>query len=229
MNKIGVEYLKRVNDGNFQHRELKLTTAVEENDKSGYAIQGVMNLAKDCLEGKYETEVIGTNFTSGGVKLDTVAPTKEANKQIQEVLTKPKNNPPVKDGKGNEVPKEDLKPVGEKKEAVKEEKKAESTKEVEAKSEEVKAETPKEEKARKPETKEVKPRGTKFSPYDKKNETHKKLVGQFLDAKFPKWREQPLIACASAASNAMLGKDFLDGNGEVLESFREEFYSFFDK
>jgi hypothetical protein len=57
-------------------------------------------------------------------------------------------------------------------------------------------------------------------------DTHKALLGTLLDYSLGKgWRAGALLKKAGAASVAMHEEkaDFLDANGEVLESFKEKF------
>ncbi len=57
--------------------------------------------------------------------------------------------------------------------------------------------------------------------YDRSLDFHKKLISEFLDVKYPTWRQNPQKA--KDTSIAMEGKDFLDGEGMKLKSFMEEF------
>lgn len=110
------------------------------------------------------------------------------------------------------------------KEEIKEEVKEEIKEEVK---EEVKEETQKKRAKGKAETKLVKP-NNKNTKYDRELKTHKVLIGQFLDKKYPKWRSSDIINKASQASKALIGFDFLDENGDILDSFIEEFCKLMD-
>jgi outer membrane biosynthesis protein TonB len=124
-------------------------------------------------------------------------------------------------------PKGETKVLKEKPQTKKEEPKAEEVKE-EPKAEEApakeepKAEEPKKEKAPKKETTtKIKP--SKATAYDRELDTHKALLGKFLDSEFPGWRKSDLLKKAVAASHALKGSDFQDGEGNILESFKVEF------
>lgn len=63
----------------------------------------------------------------------------------------------------------------------------------------------------------------KATPYDRTVDTHKKLLSKFLDTNFPQWKDSTNLPKAGAASQALNGKDFLDAEGEVLQSFKDAF------
>jgi hypothetical protein len=83
-------------------------------------------------------------------------------------------------------------------------------------------------KGRKPET-ERKTKGTgKNTPYDRTLDTHKSLLGAFLDEQYGRgWRSGSQLKKAGAISAALHEEkiDFLDGDGNILESFKERFRS----
>jgi hypothetical protein len=83
-------------------------------------------------------------------------------------------------------------------------------------------------KGRKPET-ERKTKGTgKNTPYDRTLDTHKSLLGSFLDEQYGRgWRSGAQLKKAGAISAALHEEkiDFLDGDGNILESFKERFRS----
>lgn len=88
------------------------------------------------------------------------------------------------------------------------------------------AEKPKKEKKPKAELKpETRPnkRIKKEVNYDRFNEVHKKVLGTFLDATFPRWRKPEYLGMAVKASEALNGSPFLDNEGEILESFKSSF------
>lgn len=61
----------------------------------------------------------------------------------------------------------------------------------------------------------------KETTYSRVDETHKMLVGEILDENFPNWRVK-LKAVTIQASKDMQGKEFLDKNGNVLNSFKDQ-------
>lgn len=70
------------------------------------------------------------------------------------------------------------------------------------------------------ETPKLKKQGT---PYSRENDLHKKLVGEILTKEFPEWKKNPKKA--KDTSMALEGSDFLDADGLVLESFKEQLRS----
>lgn len=196
-----LRYLRRKNLGNYEHEELEVTTAVQENENG----QSVMNELK---------EFVLVNLGLASPKAQTAEDKKvEAPKNKTETKGEPSSpdkKPLVADG--TTTPKE-----GEKTPAPKEEKKEE-------KKEEPKKEEPKKEEPKK-ETKARIKKATS-SVYNREDETHKALIGQFLDGEFKTWRTKNELPKASAASKALNGKEFLDAEGKILEAFKVEFRSF---
>lgn len=66
-----------------------------------------------------------------------------------------------------------------------------------------------------------KKRKVKGSPYDRMNDIHKKLVGQVFDSFLPTWRTDAAVKSkAVAISQKLVGEDFLDAEGTVLDTFK---------
>lgn len=72
----------------------------------------------------------------------------------------------------------------------------------------------------------VKP--SKDTNYDRTLDTHKNLLGKFLDEKYPGWRKSDVIEKATKASKELVGTAFLDADGNVLDSFKESFSKYID-
>ena len=124
---------------------------------------------------------------------------------------------------GLSAPKEQMElPLKVEKEKVKTPKKEEvkvseeKPKEVEAPKEEEKKKAPKETKQKIKVT-------AKATTYDRTLDTHKALLGQFLDKEFSGWRKPEELKKAGQASRELNGKDFQDADGNILESFKESF------
>lgn len=83
-------------------------------------------------------------------------------------------------------------------------------------------------KASKPETVPAK-KPIKETSYDRSLNTHKNLLGLFLDKSYPKWREAESLNKAIEASKSLNGKPFLDEAGEILPSFKESFSQFMEQ
>jgi hypothetical protein len=64
----------------------------------------------------------------------------------------------------------------------------------------------------------------KSTAYDRTLDTHKKLLSTFLDANSPGWKTK--LAKAGEASTSLVGTPFLDGEGEMLQSFKDAFLAF---
>lgn len=86
-----------------------------------------------------------------------------------------------------------------------------------------KAEEPKEEEKEEPKEEVKKPKKGKAISYDRDDESLKGRFSNLLHEKYPGWnKDDAMKKAAKDASVAMAGKDFLDADGEVLESFIEE-------
>jgi hypothetical protein len=66
----------------------------------------------------------------------------------------------------------------------------------------------------------------KATAYDRLLDTHKKLLAGFLDTNFIGWKAPATLVKAGAASAALVGADFLDGEGEILQSFKDAFLAY---
>ena len=106
---------------------------------------------------------------------------------------------------------------------------AAATTATEPKQEETKTE---EAQAQATETKEAAPTATakrniakvKNTVYNRNNEEHKRLLSAFLDKAFPTWKSKDSIKKASEISSKLSEKeDFIDGEGVILESFKQKF------
>lgn len=108
-----------------------------------------------------------------------------------------------------------------------EEPKVEETKVEETKVEEPVAEVaPKAEEPKKEKRTIVKAKNT---PYDRMNESHKRLLSSFLDKAQPNWKMKGIIEKAAKASQELTDskEDFLDGDGVIMESFKTKFLAYF--
>ena len=201
---IKVEITKNL--GNYENEKVGLSAQVEE----GESAQSCISRLKDIAWGReskepVQMELIPAAKTTETKTVETKAPE-----------TKPKE---TKKPKAKEEAKVEEKaaPTEVKEEAKVEEKAAPP---------EVETKKTDEEKAEKPPVKEevAEPKGRarlKASSYDRSNELHKKFIGEFLDKEFPTWRTD--TSKARKASEILNGKDFLDAEGMMLESFKEEF------
>ena len=181
--------MRRVNLGNWEHSELKVSTIVKEDQDINMEIEKLKMLVH-CHLGIQEDN-----------KDQLLLPFKKSNKPVEKTVA------------AVEKPKEEI--------AVKEEVKEEVKQEAKEKKTEPKA------KKITSETKPVK-KLFKATAYDRTINTHKNLLGTFLDKKYPKWRVEPLLKKALEASKSLNGQDFLDENGDILESFKVSFSSLMD-
>ncbi len=70
----------------------------------------------------------------------------------------------------------------------------------------------------------VKKKASKATPYNRANDLHKKLLGQFLDGVVKGWREDSAVkARCGQASVDLNGTDFLDEEGMIIDSFKAAF------
>jgi hypothetical protein len=62
----------------------------------------------------------------------------------------------------------------------------------------------------------------KVTVYERSNTLHQKILGEYLDDNLPGWTKK-YAKQSRTTSNKMEGKDFLDQDGEILESFGSDF------
>lgn len=197
----GIRFLRRRNLGNFEHLELEITDVIQEGSNATKVTKELMGFVKDAL---YDTGEFAHQVTS---KAPVAAATAPASKTA---IVKEAKVPETKvEEKATETQAE--LPLETKAE---ENKVAE--KKVETKVAEVKA--PK----KNVETKVV-TKASKATAYDRLLDAHKNNLGVFLDSKFPSWRKPENLKKAGVASRELQGTEFLDGEGNVLESFKEAF------
>jgi len=79
------------------------------------------------------------------------------------------------------------------------------------------------------ETKKVTRGASKITAYDRTFDPHKNLLGSFLDNSMPGWKKKEILDKCKETSVKMSGKDFLDANGDMLETFRTGFMESFAK
>ena len=166
-----IDYLRRLNLGNYEYEELKASALVGENDSAEICFIALKEFVENSL----------------GI-------VKETKEQLPLPIVK--EEPKIEETKAKEVKVE---------EEVKKKKERKSV----------------------AETKPVK-KISKATMYDRVLETHKSLIGAFLDTKYPKWRKNELIKKATQASKNLNGIEFLDENGEMLESFKIKFCEIMD-
>lgn len=180
-----IEYLRKLNKGNYEHEELKVSAAIDEGESFDACFATLKEMVDSAL----------------GIK--------EINKE-QLVL-------PIK-----QVEEKVVKPVKKHEEVVSDDNKLEEK--IEDKAEKKKGAK----KASKPETVPAK-KPIKETSYDRSLNTHKNLLGLFLDKSYPKWREAESLNKAIEASKSLNGKPFLDEAGEILPSFKESFSQFMEQ
>lgn len=194
-----IEYMRRKNIGNYAHEELRITDVVQEGEEINKKISDLKELVLTHL-GLVETQN---------------APKAEPQKSEEkpQTLVKEKKNEKA----AKEVVREEV--VNEESDEEKGDSEQEESNEESSPKEKVKA-------PRKPETTRKGRIVSKNTHYDRTLDTHKALLGTLLDTSLGKgWRAGALLKKAGAASVAMHEEkaDFLDGNGEILDSFKEKF------
>lgn len=194
-----IRFLRRRNLGQYEHTELEVTDVVTDRSKLTSTIKEVMATVRDALYGMGEFAETKTSETA----VDKV--TKPKKEEVAKKSEESKTETP----KQGEVVKPEEKPQVE-------EKKVEETKVEEKKEEPKKTAAPKKETTRVT-------KASKNTAYDRVLDTHKNNLGVYLDAAYPNWRHKDNIKKASDASKALQGTEFLDAEGNILDSFKEAF------
>ena len=202
-----VEYAYRKNMGNYEHAELKITGTFKGKEDRLEVVSDLIEFVGQALDhsgpfAKKEGEV------KAKVKVETKTNPRE--KEVEETATTTKTETTTattakgekreNKGKQEESNEKDDKASSEKSEG-KGEQKAESKSD-------------------------GKKRGiNKNTKYDRKLDAHRNLFGSFLDEARPNWRDKDTIKKASEVSAKLHeeGVDFLDANGDILDSFKERF------
>jgi hypothetical protein len=233
-NMKALRFVRRRNLGPYEHSELEIHDSVEDGENAVAKIKETMDLVKDALYGTgpfasseatpaAATPAKETPATPAKEKTTTALPkNKTTEKTTATTATPDKKEDALATATQTEMPlKEKEEPAANGKETSAKETPA---KEAPAKETATAAAAPaKDTKASAPETK-VKVKATKATLYDRELDAHKNQVGLWLDKAIPDWRTPAQLAKCSKASKALTGKiDLLDGNGEILESFKEKF------
>ena len=197
-----VKYSKRFNLGNYEHEEFTVTAIVEEDAD----VKESLNEIKDVV-----------NATQAGAEI--------SENSVEKEDVKPK----TAKGRGVKNPKKSQEPTTEGEEDEEEENnEEEDDQKVESEDSEEDAEVEEDEEEPKGKKakgsngtsgKRTKSRATSYSRVD---DLHKKIVGDFLNEEVPGWNKK-YKENALLASKKMNGKDFLDADGEVIESFKKDF------
>jgi len=208
MNKMTVEFLQRVNDGNYEHRELKVSTVIDGDNEQilGAHAHAITKFTKDVLDGKFASVSIEQQ-QKGQTRVTKVEPT-------------------VKNGKGAAVPKEDIAPVAAPENSFTEKEEDSPTPEIEKSEAKPLVETVVKEKAaakrkQAPETTAVvKGKTGKEELYDRTNDSHKNQISSWLDEAAKDWDSEDTIDTYGGATRKLVGTPFRDSKGEILESFK---------
>lgn len=169
--------------------------------------------------GDYEHEEIGltASLPEGMEASDAIAEMKElAVSSVGAYLVNEKKETSPEPAKAASGKRSKAKPAPEEEE--------EEVEETEEGTEEENDEEVEEKAPKKPAAKKATSKKSKASPFDRDNDLHKDILGAFLDEEIPKWRKkEKLVKRSRSASKEMEGEDFLDKEGNILESFKEKF------
>lgn len=207
-----VEFLRRRVLAQYEHAEMKVGIVIEENENPVSVVKELTRFVKDAL---YETGEFASDLVTG--KASVAAPKTEVagtkvEKPKTETKTEVKTEAKVEESKKVEEAKKE---TAKQDEGTTSEAKPQDEKKEEKKADEKKTTT------RKETTTKIK--STKATAYDRNLDVHKNLLGQYLDKQFPNWRKPDELKKAGTASRELQGSDFLDNDGQILESFKEAF------
>lgn len=191
-----VRFDATINLGNYSSEKLGVTYSMAEREN----VFSVINLCKDVVYGRAVPETVE-------VKKE------EPKKEVKAAVEKPKAATATKP-KVTKAAKEEAEAAVDA--VVAEEETKEEVAVEETVAEEVKEEPKKEKRVI---------AKAKATPYDRANESHKRLLSAFLDKSQPNWKSKEVIAKASKTSQLLseAGEDFLDGDGVLLQSFKDKF------
>lgn len=186
-----VKYGRRFNLGNYEHEEISVSTCIDESVDVRGVILSLREMVLDAQKGE---DMPVEKKKSTEPKEEKTKATKKT-KKVVEVIEEEEID--------EEVDAEELaEEEGEEQEETEEEFDDEEEEEVKP--------------AKKKATKKV-----KTTPYDRKNNLHKKMFGDFLNDNYPSWKNTP--AAKDRAKNASAechGKEFLDNDGQLTLGFK---------
>lgn len=212
---IAIRFLRRRNLGNFEHTELEITDSVEDRNMATDVTKGLMGFVKDALyeTGAFSKSAVMSNLGTDEVKVVDTTPKALAKTKVEPAKKVETAKVETEIKAGGSV--SEVKPT----EAVKVEVKVEATQAEVAKTETVAKTEPK------PRAKETKTvvKASKATAYDRNLDSHKNNLGVFLDSSFPGWRKPENLKKAGVASRELQGSEFLDGEGNILQSFKDAF------
>lgn len=200
VNQVKVEIKRTLPSNQWEYDIVSLDASLEEGDTVSDVIQVLKRL---CLQEHLEN-IKGGSVVKEKVQLELPIETKKEEVAVVKV---------------EEVKKEEAKPV---------EKKAKAKPETKVTPKPLPEEVKEKIEPKVEEKKEVK-KATKLKNivYDRSNDLHKNHVGKLLDSFNPKWRSESEQA-AVAASKGMAGQDFMDSEGNILDSFKDGLMKIFN-
>ncbi len=208
-----VEYSYRKNMGNYEHAELKISGTFKDREDRQEVVADLIEFVGQALDqsGPFAKKAASKPATAKS------EPKEQPKEEDEKPSTKAETTKTASKAKGdsNESAK------GKQEESSKEEQQTSSKKDGDKK-EESKNEQKAENKGK---------RGiNKNTKYDRKLDAHRNLFGSFLDECRPNWREKSVVSKASAVSAELHeeGVDFLDPQGNILDSFMETFLTRLD-
>ena len=206
-----VRYVRRKNIGNFEFEELEISAAIEQGSNASEIVIGIKNFVLSHLNITHQPELPVASVSK-----------KESQKvEVKEIKIETKGEPQVSTEKPQSVV------IGAATEAMKvpTETKAENPLPGKAAQAADKKEV---KKAKAQKETEIKVKPTKATIYDRNLDTAKALLGIFLDKEYKNWRTADELKKAGTASRALVGEEFLDSEGNVLESFKVKFRQYMD-
>lgn len=230
---VKVELVRKTKE-QFESDRIALAATPDEGEDIGALIANM----KAAILGQMTKNLVGSTITEK-VEIKKSSNSKQAGSSIPEekpLTTKEKENGnsdstgDSSDSSGEESSKQEASQKSERKKSSKgdSQKASQKSDSEESSSEEASGEKASEEEVV-AEPKKI--RGKKTVNYDRELATHKDMLGEFLDKSVgKKWRSGVLLAKAAKISGALHkeGTPFLDGEGNVLESFTAEFLKRFE-
>ena len=195
-------YKRRYTLGEYQHEEFEVHAAMDAETEADNAMQ-------------YVKDLVHRNRTNGQpLGRPASPPTKEIAKKATTTVSNRHNAMALKEELVNA--KAEPKEV-----------KDETTKQAATDSmEETKPVKKAAKKTGKKTTKKTLKKKAKTSVYDRTNDAHKKRMGEVCNEHFGRtdWRlDRDVVGKVKAASQLLVGAEFLDEEGEVLDSFKQKF------
>lgn len=218
-----IEYERRFNTAKYEHEEIRVTASLDEGDDALEAIAALKTLVAEAQEAGAEPDDVETDEEEESSKKKKTSkrskPSKDDDDDEEEEDEDAEEDTDEEDEEPESDEDEDGRDEGE--DDGDSDESADSDDSGKRRGKSLKKSSKKDSKKSGP----GKKKKSKAAPYDRGNQIHKKILGEYLRDEVKGYEEkQPeVMARTKAASEEMHGQDFLDDDGKMLFDFGLDF------